>query len=346
VRAVGVRCVALATVSGWLLARSAPAKEHTAACPELAGMIGRVRTTLEAATGQRRRGSSLGAFQVLRSTTASMLRDSAGEHCGALGPTLTSALRRATTARTALDASVELDLGLDAALSLATDGHLPYASAPPKVPTMPPTMPPRMSSTTSPLTPPAATTPSPASARAIGEAAFYAQDCPDLFPITLRLEGPPPELPERVAALLADLAARPRCARVRRLLAQAPAERLPHAVDSIRLDEPDELESSSGADLSTRCPEIPLVVERLGAAIDLGAPQYNAGDTEDCRHTYEVAARAVTTQILAEDHCPGVRALLGAGVARAARAATPNQAAWALRRSFDAVLSGAHAAAP
>src|SRR5215471_4567091 len=93
-----------------LLAGGAPAKEHTAACPELAPMITRVRTGLEAASGQRQRGSSLAAYQVLRATTVSMVRDSAGQHCGALGPTLKSSLARADAAHTALDASVELDL--------------------------------------------------------------------------------------------------------------------------------------------------------------------------------------------------------------------------------------------
>ena len=195
-----------------MVARPAPAKEHTAACPELVRMIGVVRASLEAASTQRRRGSSLGAYQVLRATAASMVRDSGGGRCGALGPTLSAALRRATTARTALDASVELDLGLDAAMSLATEGHLPYSTAPPKC---------RVG---------VRRRPSPRQWRSSAKRSSTPKDCPDLFALTRSLEGPPQRLPERVKALLADLDAHPRCAQVRRVLAQAPADRLAHAV--------------------------------------------------------------------------------------------------------------------
>ncbi len=306
---------------GCPLAQPVEAKEHTASCPELGGMIGRVRASLEAAAGQRLRGSSLGAYQVLLSTVGSMVRDSAGQHCGALGPTLTSALHRAATSSTALDASIELDIGLDAALSLATEGHLPYASAPPKVPMLPP-----MSPTSAPAP--------------VGESALYAQDCPDLFKLTLQLDGPRQTLPARVSGLLVDLGAHPRCGRVQRLLATSSASHLPHAVDSLRLDEPDEMSSASEGDLLARCPELPLVVEKLSSAIEVGAPQYNAGDPAACLDTYRSAARAITSEIVGEERCPGVRSLLATGLARAESASSPNEAAWAMRRSFDAILSG------
>jgi len=287
----------------------APAKEHSAACPELAAMITRVRTGLEAANGQRLRGSSLAAYQVLRATAASMVHDSGGDRCGALGPTLTSSLARAAAARTALDASVELDIGLDAALSLATEGRLPVATSPPKLP---------------PVT----------------EAAVYGQDCPDLFPLTIRLEGPRETLPDRVARLLADLRAHPRCGSVRHVLESAPRDRLAHAVDSIRLDEPDEGDIPSDIGLLSRCPELPLVVERLTTAISTGVPLFNSGDTTGCRRTYEDAARTVATQVVAEGRCPTVRALLAAGLARAQAASSDRDAAWDLRHSFDAILGG------
>jgi hypothetical protein len=306
---------------GCFLAQPATAKEHTASCPELGGMIGRVRASLEAAAGQRLRGSSLGAYQVLLSTVGSMVRDSAGRHCGALGPTLSTALHRASASATALDASIELDIGLDAALSLATEGHLPFASAPPKVPMVPP------SSATS--------APAP-----VGESALYAQDCPDLFKLTLLLDGPRQTLSERVTGLLVELGAHPRCARVRRVLASASATHLAHAVDSVRLDEPDENSSAGAGDLLARCPELPLVVEKLSSAIEVGAPQYNAGDPGACLETYRTAARAITSEIVGEERCPGVRALLATGLARAEGASSATEAAWAMRRSFDAILSG------
>jgi hypothetical protein len=296
-----------------LAASPAPAKEHTAACPELPGMISLVRSGLQAASGQRMRGSSLGAYQVLHATTASMERDSAGRHCGALGPTLTAALTRAAAARTALEASIELDQGLDAALSLASDGRLLTNAPPPK------------------LLP-------------VTEAVLYAQDCPDLFRLSQRLDGPRDAVRQRVAAILADLHAQPRCAQVRRVLENAPPGRLAHAVDSIRLDEPDE--ADGGLELSSRCPELPLVIEKVAAAISVGAPQYNAGDARACRRTYQEAAATLAMQIIPDGRCPTVRALLAAGLARARGAPDDHQAAWDLRHSFDAILSDEPAAAP
>ena len=301
--------------------RKAPAKEHTASCPELGGMIGRVRASLEAAAGQRQRGSSMGAYQVLLSTVDSMVKDSAGQHCGALGSTLASAVRRASRSGSALDASIELDMGIDAALSLATEGHLPYASSPPKVPMILP-----MTATSSPAP--------------VGEAALYAQGCPDLFKLALSLDGPRQSLATRVNGLLADLGAHPRCERVRQVLTTASADRLAHAVDSIRLDEPDETPLSSESDLLARCPELPLVVERLGSAIEVGAPQFNAGDPAACLETYRTAARTITAEVVGEERCPGVRSLLAAGLARAESAASPAEGAWAMRNSFDAILAG------
>lgn len=301
------RLAALAVAVGALAAATgAAAKEHTAACPELAGMMARVRAGLQAASGHRLRGSSLGAYQVLHATAASMARDGAGRRCGVVGPTLSAALARAAAAPTALDASLELDRGLDDVLSLASDGRLPRETAPPK------------------LLP-------------VAEAALYGDDCPDLFPLALRLEGPSEGVRARVAAVLDDLRAHPRCAQVRRVLEHAAPDRLAHAVDSICLDEPEETDADTG--LASRCPELPLVIDRLATAIGIGAPLYNAGDAAGCRHTYEQTAAAVAAHVIPEGRCPTVRALLAAGVARAKGAANDSEAAWNLRHAFDAVLS-------
>jgi hypothetical protein len=300
----GVSMLALA--STLTFAPGARAKEHTAACPELAGMMTRVRVGLQAASGQRQRGSSLAAYQVLRATADSMVRDGGPRRCGAVGPTLSAALKRASTAPSALDASLELDRGLDDVLSLASDGRLPRDVAPPK------------------LLP-------------VAEAALYGDDCPDLFVLAQRLDGPRDGVGRRVAAVLEDLRARPRCAQVRRILERTAPDQLPHAVDSICLDEPDEGDADAG--LASRCPELPLVVDRLATAIGVGAPQYNAGDAAGCRHTYEETAAAIATRLIPEGRCPTVRTLLSAGVARARAASDDREAAWALRHSFDAILS-------
>ena len=276
-------------------------------------MLARLRSGLQAASGHRQRGSSLAAYQVLRATASSMADDAGGWRCGAVGPTLSSALKRGASASSALDASLELEQGLDDVLSLASDGRLPRDVAPPK------------------LLP-------------VGEAALYGEGCPDLFSLALRLEGPRESVGPRVAAVLADLRARPRCGLVRRVLERSAPDRLAHAVDSICLDEPEESDADAG--LASRCPELPLVVDRLTKAIGVGAPQYNAGDAAACRRTYEETAATVATRLIPEGRCPTVRTLLSAGVARAKGAADDREAAWALRHSFDAILSEGPGAAP
>jgi hypothetical protein len=180
----------------------------------------------------------------------------------------------------------------------------------------------------------------------VGEAVVYGQDCPDLFPLTVRLEGPAESLSDRVGRVLVDLRARPRCERVQRLLGSAAPERLAHAVDSVRLDEPDDAAPSDDAALWTRCPEFPLVIEKLTSAIAVGAPQYNAGDALGCQRTYEAAVRAITADVVGVGRCPLVRTVLGTALARAGAALTADEAAWALRHSFDSVLSGGSRAAP
>jgi hypothetical protein len=307
------RLLATLVVSSLALEPGARAKEHTAACPELAGMMTRVRVGLQAASGQRQRGSSLAAYQVLRATAASMAQDGGPRRCGAVGPTLSAALARAARAGSALDASLELDRGLDDVLSLASEGRLPRDVAPPK------------------LLP-------------VAEAALYADGCPDLFALALRLDGPPEGLDGRVAAVLADLRAHPRCAQVRRVLEHAGPDGLAHAVDSICLDEPERGDPDPG--LSSRCPELPLVVDRLTTAISVGAPQYNAGDATACRHTYQETAAAIAARVIPAGRCPTVRTLLSAGLARAKGAADDREAAWALRHSFDAIVSDESGAAP
>jgi hypothetical protein len=314
VRIIGALVVSAGlSTSTFMLAPRAHAKEHTAACPELVGMLARLRSGLQAASGHRQRGSSLGAYQVLHATVASMARDGAGRRCGAVGPTLSAALKRADKSSSALDASLELDQGLDEVLALASDGRLPRDVAPPK------------------LLP-------------VGEAALYGDDCPDLFSLALRLEGPRESVGRRVAAVLEDLRAHPRCAQVRRLLERSAPDHLAHAVDSICLDEPEETDADAG--LASRCPELPLVVDRLTAAIGVGAPQYNSGDAAGCRHTYEETASMVATRLIPEGRCPTVRTLLSAGVARAKASSEDREAAWALRHSFDAILSEGPGAAP
>jgi hypothetical protein len=308
-----IRVVAAVVMAAAAWASPGQSKEHTAACPELAGMMARLRAGLQAASGQRQRGSSLAAYQVLRATASSMARDGGNRRCGAVSPTLSAALGRAATARSALDASLELDRGLDEVLSLVSEGRLPRDQAPPK------------------LLP-------------VAEAALYGDGCPDLFALAQRLDGPREGVARRAAAVLEDLRAHPRCVQVRRVLERTTPDRLAHAVDSICLDEPEEADNDAG--LASRCPELPLVIDRLAAAISVGAPQFNAGDAAGCRRTYEVTAAAIATRLIPEGRCPTVRTLLSAGLARAKGAADDREAAWALRHAFDAIVADEPGASP
>src|SRR5262249_21182184 len=110
-------------------------------------------------------------------------------------------------------------------------------------------------------------------------------------------------------------------------------EKLGHALDSLRLDEADE----PGAEDTplVRCPELPMVLERIGAAINVGAPLYNKGDKAGCRDLYQSTARSLRDEVSPAGRCPAVRAELDSALTAAASATSPEDAAWALRHSFD-----------
>lgn len=74
----------------------------------------------------------------------------------------------------------------------------------------------------------------------------------------------------------------------------------------------------------------------VSRAIRRGAPAYNEGSIGRCLRVYRAAARAVIDE---REDCPGVQAILRAGLMKAD--ATPDQdlQAWALRDSFDGLLS-------
>jgi len=78
------------------------------------------------------------------------------------------------------------------------------------------------------------------------------------------------------------------------------------------------------------------IVERIGAAIEIGAPTYNAGDFLGCYRIYEAEARRIEGEL--SPSCSGpVRALRdGRGVAAGRR--TDSERAWAMRDAFDGLL--------
>jgi hypothetical protein len=316
-------------VAGMVLASAAlvPApssgKEHTGACAALPSILDRLRGALVLAAFHRERGSSLAAYETLRTSAASVIDDRDAAACGVVPAVLARALTRAGDASSALDASLQIDRGIAAALSVALTGDTAGQDVAAKL-------------------------------IDAGESIEYGVGCPDLFPLVRALTAaprgkgpprpsPPGELSTRVSELLAQLHARPRCPAVTRLLETAVQREqaqgkgttgeLAHAVDSLRLDEPEQ-----SVDLQNpvaRCPELPLVIERIAGAVRVGAPLYNKGDHAACRDLYRRVARALRDEAIPPGRCPAARTELDAALTAAAQASSPSDAAWALRRGFD-----------
>jgi hypothetical protein len=302
---VPVAVVALATflALGPWVSSPAHAKEHGSGCGALPTVVERVRNTLVLASVHRTRGSSMAAYQVLRINADSLVRDPAVRPCGAMGQFLAVALRRAADSSTAAAASSELDLGFTAALALAVAGRAPPDTIAAKQVDVP-------------------------------ESAQYGENCPDFLAIVRKLESPDSPLGQRAAAVLSDLRAHPRCEGVRQML-DGPADLLPPAVDALVLDEAPQ--SPSADNPIARCPELPVVLDRMSAAIRVGAPLYNKGDHEACRKLYATTVRTLTEEVIPPHRCPVIRRTLGTALAESGAAATADEAAWALRRGFDRI---------
>lgn len=299
---------AIAVTFGAAIAPS-QAKELDAACSALPTLLTRARGTLMLAAVQRARGSSLAAYRVLRTNAELLLEDKALTTCGVVPRIFRQALARAAEAPSAMAASLALDVGFATALSVALTGRLPSEGMHVK-------------------------------AIDVAEASQYGEGCADLFALSRRLE-PGKDLPRRVAEIRADLERTPRCKRLHEALARAP-ERLEDAIDLVLLDEPEVTPASPIA----RCPELPMILERLSAAVTAGAPLYNRGQHEACRRIYELTARALSGPALPARHCPVVRSELGRALEHASAAATPSDAAWELRRGFDRVAGAVDGPGP
>jgi hypothetical protein len=283
-------------------ASAVQAKEHGAGCVTLPTLLERLRNTMLIASLHRTRGSSIAAYEVLRTNLKAFLRETEGRTCGTLPALFDRALGRADRAPSAAEAGTELDLAYAAALALALAGRLPSDMIAPKMIEVP-------------------------------ESAQYGDGCPDLFALVRRLDAPGTPA-ERSAGVLADLREHPRCPRVKDTLESAKPSDLGAAVDAIVLDE---LRSASDANPIARCPELPLVLDRVASAIALGAPLYNRGDHEGCRSLYDGTARALTDDLIPAGRCPSVRRELATARAEAAQAMTASEAAWAFRHGFDRI---------
>ena len=90
-------------------------------------------------------------------------------------------------------------------------------------------------------------------------------------------------------------------------------------------------------EFAARCPELPLVLDRLTAVVRAGSALYNKGDHEACRRRSASAARALTDEVIPPHRCPVIRRTLNTALVEAAAAGTADDAAWALRRGFDRI---------
>jgi serine protease Do len=79
-----------------------------------------------------------------------------------------------------------------------------------------------------------------------------------------------------------------------------------------------------------------LVVKMLGDAIEVGAPLYNAGNTDGCYHVYDGAASDLERKL--PPVCKGPIKALGDAQKRASAVSNPDGQAWAMRDAFDGLL--------
>jgi hypothetical protein len=105
--------------------------------------------------------------------------------------------------------------------------------------------------------------------------------------------------------------------------------KLPTVKRSVPIFEVRFLDGCSKQDLET-------VRERIGTAIETGAPLYNDGDFDGCFTTYESTALALERDV--GKTCKGPTSALKIGREQAAKRPTPAERAWAMRDAFDGIL--------
>jgi serine protease Do len=79
-----------------------------------------------------------------------------------------------------------------------------------------------------------------------------------------------------------------------------------------------------------------MIVKMLGAAIETGAPLYNAGKADACYHVYDGTASDVVRRLPVA--CKGAAKALSDAQRRASQMSEPIPQAWAMRDGFDGLL--------
>ncbi len=82
--------------------------------------------------------------------------------------------------------------------------------------------------------------------------------------------------------------------------------------------------------------DLKMVENRIGDAIDVGAPAYNGGDFLGCYMTYDTAAQDIEKKL--PNSCKGPMKALEDGRKKAHIKGTSADQAWAMRDAFDGLL--------
>jgi serine protease Do len=133
---------------------------------------------------------------------------------------------------------------------------------------------------------------------------------------------------------VAALAKRPRPMAVGEFAAADPPAR-PRDRRRRRHDRPQGPRAPGGDLRRLRPTAVAEAVQAIDAAISIGAPVYNRGDHEGCFKIYQ----ATSTKLEASSSCAGIRDAFGAGLLRVGSLTTPAERAWALRDTFDGLLT-------
>jgi hypothetical protein len=93
------------------------------------------------------------------------------------------------------------------------------------------------------------------------------------------------------------------------------------------------------ANLVDTCPQVQELDDTIRDAVSIGAPIYNAGSALGCYRIYEGAAYKILYRL--DGSCPRAASFLRAGLGVAESEHSFDAKAWALRRTFDAMLGEA-----
>jgi serine/threonine-protein kinase len=96
------------------------------------------------------------------------------------------------------------------------------------------------------------------------------------------------------------------------------------------------VEAAAAATLGSSSVEI---AERIGRAIRVGAPAYNAGRADLCYRVYRETAQDIVHELERDPSGEALARWLASAIARAAERKNPSDAAWTLRHAFDALLA-------